>query len=103
MEADSSHWSDFDSEESFSTIFWQQQLKAAKLKNMKQMHWYPAIIPYVYTSSAGVYAWTTDQVNVSYATLQSQGLSLFHLSGHWVTINTILDPSTSGFLYFTNM
>ena len=44
MEVNNLKQTGLDSEESFSAIFWQQQLKAAKLKNLRQMCWHPAMI-----------------------------------------------------------
>ena len=38
--------SDVGSEETFSSIFWKQQLKAVKMKSSKGIRWHPAIIPY---------------------------------------------------------
>lgn len=43
MNSNNVHTSD-DSDETFSSIFWKQQLQAAQLKGSKQMRWYPAII-----------------------------------------------------------
>ena len=44
MEINNSKQSGSSTEENFSTIFWQQQLKAAKFKNTRQMRWHPAMI-----------------------------------------------------------
>ena len=44
METNNSKQSGSSTEENFSTIFWQQQLKVAKLKNTRQMSWHPAMI-----------------------------------------------------------
>ena len=48
-----------DSEENFSSIFWKQQLKAAKLKSARQMRWHPAMIHwclYLHHRSSGCYS-----------------------------------------------
>ena len=83
-----------DSEECFSAIFWQQQLKAAKLKNMKQMRWHSAMIHwclYLHHQSSGCYS-----------TLRNSGVITLPAE------RTLSDyqhhsPSTSGFSYSTDM
>ena len=45
--------------ETFSTIFWQQQLKAASIKDKRGMRWHPAMIRwclYLHHKSSGCYA-----------------------------------------------
>ena len=54
---------DISSEENFRSIFWQQQLKAAKLRNKKSMRWHPAMIRwclYLHHRSSGCYATLRD-------------------------------------------
>jgi len=42
--------------DSFGSIFWQQQLKTASLKDEQGMRWYPAIIRYLHYKSSGCYS-----------------------------------------------
>ena len=47
------------SDETFSSIFWNQQLKAATLKDTRQMRWHPAMIRwclYLHHRSSGAYS-----------------------------------------------
>lgn len=75
-------------EENFSSIFWQQQFKAASLNSPKGMRWHPAIIRwflYLHHKSSGCYS-----------TLRNSGV--LHLPSE----RTLRDyhhiaPSTSGF------
>ena len=49
--------------ENFSSVFWQQQLRAAKLENKNGMHWHPAIIRwclYLHHRSSGCYSTLRD-------------------------------------------
>ena len=54
---------DVGSGENFSSIFWQQQLKAAKLKKKNGMRWHPAMIRwclYLHHRSSGCYSTLRD-------------------------------------------
>lgn len=58
MNSNNVHMSD-DCNESFSSIFWKQQLKAAQLRSSKQMRWHPAMIRwclYLQHRSSGCYS-----------------------------------------------
>ena len=55
----SNHQSSSSSSNTFTSIFWQQQLKAASLSNKKGMRWHPAIIRwclYLHHKSSGCYS-----------------------------------------------
>ena len=60
-----------DSDETFSSIFWKQQLQAAQLKSSRQMRWHPAMIRwclYLQYKSSGLFYPTKlwcDQVTIS--------------------------------------
>lgn len=83
-----------DSEETFSSIFWKQQLKAAKAQSSKGIRWHPAIIRwclYLHHKSSGCYS-----------TLRNSGVI------HLPSDRTLRDyrhssPSTSGFSKETDM
>ena len=53
------HQSSLSSSKTFSSIFWQQQIKAASLTNTKGMRWHPAMIRwclYLHHKSSGCYS-----------------------------------------------
>ena len=94
MEVNNLKQTGLDSEESFSTIFWQQQLKAAKLQNLRQMRWHPAMIRwclYLHHRSSGCYS-----------TLRNSGVITLPSER---TLNDYRhhSSSTSGFSYSTDM
>lgn len=94
METNNSKQARSNTEESFSTIFWQQQLKAAKLKNTRQMRWHPAMIRwclYLHHRSSGCYSTLR---NSGVITLPSER-TLSDYRHH--------SSSTSGFSYSTDM
>ena len=82
------------SEETFSSIFWKQQLQAAKAKSSKGIRWHPATIRwclYLHHKSSGCYS-----------TLRNSGVL------HLPSDRTLRDyrhssPSTSGFSKETDM
>ena len=82
------------SEETFSSIFWKQQLKAAKAQSSRGIRWHPAIIRwclYLHHKSSGCYS-----------TLRNSGVI------HLPSDRTLRDyrhssPSTSGFSKETDM
>ena len=59
----SNHQSTSSSSDTFSSIFWQQQLKAASLSNKKGMRWHPAMI-----------RWCLYQSSSCYSTLRNSGV-----------------------------